>query len=195
MKIENKQQLKRVMVGTPSDHEMQILNHLMTDLKDQREHDILNLLKKVVGVGNPVTEQEFAELTYINKKNVGNYLNNKTHPTPFAIKRIAYGLAFFWEILEDIFWQDEKKMLIDKGLVTELNNPLRRQEAEEKLQQQFVALFGIAGQNAVKIITSEKWHKECDAKVLIKAQLYSLYIQTPRGKNKYRTLKNNANGK
>lgn len=183
------------MVGTPSDHEMQILNHLMTDLKDQRERDILNLMKKVVGVGNPVTEQEFAELTYMDKKKVGNYLNHNDHPSPFAIKRIAYGLAFFWEILEDIFWQDEKKMLIDKGLVTELNNPLRRQEAEEKLQQQFVALFGIAGQNAVKIITSEKWHKECDTKVLIKAQLYSLYIQTPRGKNKYRTLKNNANGK
>ena len=61
MKSEIKQQLKRVMVSTPSDHEMQILNHLMTDLKDQRERDILNLLKKVVGVGNPVTEQEFAE--------------------------------------------------------------------------------------------------------------------------------------
>lgn len=195
MKIENNLQLKRIMIGTPSDHEMQILNHVTTDLKAQRERDILHLLKKVVGVGNPVTEQEFAVLTYIDKKNLGNYLNNNAQLTPLAIERIAYGLAFFWEILEDIFWQDEKKLLIGKGLVTELNNPLRRQESEEKLQQQFEALFGIAGQDAVKIITSGKWHKECDAKALIKAQLYTLYIQTPRGKNKYRTLKNNANGK
>lgn len=122
----------------------------------ERQKNIIDLLKKLVGSYQPVTPKEFAAVSLIRYDTLMGYLNRGTPLTLYAIERIAYGIGYFWEELFLVYYQNAMKELNDEQRLQEQKSHTLQMRVESELREMMVNFFAKPGQDLMKLFSRKK---------------------------------------
>lgn len=143
-------------MGTQSvDYETEI-QKILDGYDAERQKNIIDLLKKLVGSYQPVTPKEFAAVSLIRYDTLMGYLNRGTPLTLYAIERIAYGIGYFWEELFLVYYQNAMKELNDEQRLQEQKSHTLQMRVESELREMMVNFFAKPGQDLMKLFSRKK---------------------------------------
>lgn len=143
-------------MGTQSvDYETE-MQKILDGYDAERQKNIIDLLKKLVGSYQPVTPKEFAAVSLIRYDTLMGYLNRGTPLTLYAIERIAYGIGYFWEELFLVFYQKAMKVLDDEQRLQEQKSHTLQMRVESELREMMVNFFAKPGQDLMKLFSRKK---------------------------------------
>ena len=143
-------------MGTQSvDYETEMLK-ILDGYDAERQKNIIDLLKKLVGSYQPVTPKEFAAVSLIRYDTLMGYLNRGTPLTLYAIERIAYGIGYFWEELFLVYYQNAMKELNDEQRLQEQKSHTLQMRVESELREMMVNFFAKPGQDLMKLFSRKK---------------------------------------
>lgn len=143
-------------MGTQSvDYETEMQKNL-DGYDAERQKNIIDLLKKLVGSYQPVTPKEFAAVSLIRYDTLMGYLNRGTPLTLYAIERIAYGIGYFWEELFLVYYQNAMKELNDEQRLQEQKSHTLQMRVESELREMMVNFFAKPGQDLMKLFSRKK---------------------------------------
>lgn len=142
--------------GTQSvDYETE-MQKILDGYDAERQKNIIDLLKKLVGSYQPVTPKEFAAVSLIRYDTLMGYLNRGTPLTLYAIERIAYGIGYFWEELFLVYYQNAMKELNDEQRLQEQKSHTLQMRVESELREMMVNFFAKPGQDLMKLFSRKK---------------------------------------
>lgn len=142
--------------GTQSvDYETE-MQKILDGYDAERQKNIIDLLKKLVGSYQPVTPKEFAAVSLIRYDTLMGYLNRGTPLTLYAIERIAYGIGYFWEELFLVYYQNAMKELNDEQRLQEQKSHTLQMRVESELREKMVNFFAKPGQDLMKLFSRKK---------------------------------------
>lgn len=143
-------------MGTQSvDYETE-MQKILDGYDAERQKNIIDLLKKLVGSYQPVTPKEFAAVSLIRYDTLMGYLNRGTPLTLYAIERIAYGIGYFWEELFLVYYQNAMKELNDEQRLQEQKSHTLQMRVESELREMMVNFFAKPGQDLMKLFSRKK---------------------------------------
>lgn len=143
-------------MGTQSvDYETE-MQKILDGYDAERQKNIIDLLKKLVGSYQPVTPKEFAAVSLIRYDTLMGYLNRGTPLTLYAIERIAYGIGYFWEELFLVYYQNAMKELKDEQRQQEQKSHTLQMRVESELREMMVNFFAKPGQDLMKLFSRKK---------------------------------------
>lgn len=143
-------------MGTQSvDYETE-MQKILDGYDAERQKNIIDLLKKLVGSYQPVTPKEFAAVSLIRYDTLMGYLNRGTPLTLYAIERIAYGIGYFWEELFLVYYQNAMKELNDEQRLQEQKSHTLQMRVESELREKMVNFFAKPGQDLMKLFSRKK---------------------------------------
>lgn len=143
-------------MGTQSvDYETE-MQKILDGYDAERQKNIIDLLKKLVGSYQPVTPKEFAAVSLIRYDTLMGYLNRGTPLTLYAIERIAYGIGYFWEELFLVYYQNAMKELKDEQRLQEQKSHTLQMRVESELREMMVNFFAKPGQDLMKLFSRKK---------------------------------------
>lgn len=143
-------------MGTQSvDYETE-MQKILDGYDAERQKNIIDLLKKLVGSYQPVTPKEFAAVSLIRYDTLMGYLNRGTPLTLYAIERIAYGIGYFWEELFLVYYQNAMKELKDEQRLQEQKSHTLQMRVESELREMMVKFFAKPGQDLMKLFSRKK---------------------------------------
>ncbi len=142
--------------GTQSvDYETE-MQKILDGYDAERQKNIIDLLKKLVGSYQPVPPKEFAAVSLIRYDTLMGYLNRGTPLTLYAIERIAYGIGYFWEELFLVYYQNAMKELNDEQRLQEQKSHTLQMRVESELREMMVNFFAKPGQDLMKLFSRKK---------------------------------------
>lgn len=142
--------------GTQSvDYETE-MQKILDGYDAERQKNIIDLLKKLVGSYQPVTPKEFAAVSLIRYDTLMGYLNRGTPLTLYAIERIAYGIGYFWNELFLVYYQNAMKELNDEQRLQEQKSHTLQMRVESELREMMVNFFAKPGQDLMKLFSRKK---------------------------------------
>lgn len=143
-------------MGTQSvDYETE-MQKILDGYDAERQKNIIDLLKKLVGSYQPVTPKEFAAVSLIRYDTLMGYLNRGTPLTLYAIERIVYGIGYFWEELFQVYYQNAMKELNDEQRLQEQKSHTLQMRVESELREMMVNFFAKPGQDLMKLFSRKK---------------------------------------
>lgn len=143
-------------MGTQSvDYETE-MQKILDGYDAERQKNIIDLLKKLVGSYQPVTPKEFAAVSLIRYDTLMGYLNRGTPLTLYAIERIAYGIGYFWEELFLVYYQNAMKELNDEQRLQEQKSHTLQMRVESELREMMINFFAKPGQDLMKLFSRKK---------------------------------------
>ena len=143
-------------MGTQSvDYETE-MQKILDGYDAERQKNIIDLLKKLVGSYQPVMPKEFAAVSLIRYDTLMGYLNRGTPLTLYAIERIAYGIGYFWEELFLVYYQNAMKELNDEQRLQEQKSHTLQMRVESELREMMVNFFAKPGQDLMKLFSRKK---------------------------------------
>ena len=105
----------------------------------------LLFFRKYVGMNETISLDDFVRVSFISKSAVKRYASSSKRLVSESRKRVAYGLMYFWKVLEQKNYEDIRDVMVDEWnhgkimCVPSIENMKRK--ARESLWKEYHAAF------------------------------------------------------